>query len=623
MSSETGGVGWGFSTIDPIDHRSGDDVAQYALEKELSVFVREVLQNSNDERLDESAPVRVRFDIKTLRDDELDDFLEALDWQTWERHLELAGEELKTDQLQRFMEEIEEEEELRLLTVEDSNTRGLLGAEDARSSNFTALVRDSLYSEKQDDGAGGSFGLGASVLWTFSGLSTVLFNSVLSEPDPRDESPRFIGRTRLPPHRSEGGDEVHPGHGWFGTRGDRGRPISVWGEEAGALAETLYSKRNGECGTSATILGFNDPTAEDRLSDDELAEEIREQAVRWFWPAIQQGELEVTVQTRESELEATLDTSHRVQPSVECLSEWRDPDESLDGPGATVLADIPLDVPDKNDEETESGQLSLVVRLAGPDDPDWMQNHVALFRGPGMVVKYERFEKVAVGDTNFHAALVCGRARGWSGTPSQADLDVESFLRAAEPPEHNEWKRTEELAKTYQPGFRKAVEGIRGRVKDELRSLLAPNVQRGALGPRKLGKRFPLDRGGAGLGGGPPTGRHVEGSTSVSFDATERRWEFDGEVVPLRPGDTIDSIGFGLSRLSEEGRQTRDTLDIESVELRLDSAEDPVTVDDPNEEFELPDGTTRVEISGRSAVDYDRTQTRLTVQTAILKRGDD
>ena len=49
---------------------------------------------------------------------------------------------------------------------------------DSGESHFRALCKDVLFSHKRSESAGGSYGLGKSVLWTFSGLTTVIFNSV-------------------------------------------------------------------------------------------------------------------------------------------------------------------------------------------------------------------------------------------------------------------------------------------------------------------------------------------------------------------------------------------------------------------------------------------------------------
>jgi hypothetical protein len=61
------------------------------------------------------------------------------------------------------------------------------------------MVIDEIPSATTDSAAGGSYGLGKSVLWSFSGLSTVLFNSILLEEPLGRRSPRLIGHTELHP----------------------------------------------------------------------------------------------------------------------------------------------------------------------------------------------------------------------------------------------------------------------------------------------------------------------------------------------------------------------------------------------------------------------------------------
>ncbi|MCH7551401.1 MAG: ankyrin repeat domain-containing protein, partial [Proteobacteria bacterium] len=120
-------------------------------------------------------------------------------------------------------------------------TGDVTGDELDGDSHFRALCKDTLYSHKQSEGAGGSYGVGKSVLWAFSGLSTVLFNSVLSK-DPRGfRSPRLIGRAELPSH-GVSDESWYSGPGWFGIRADvtgGARAESVWADAAALLASEL------------------------------------------------------------------------------------------------------------------------------------------------------------------------------------------------------------------------------------------------------------------------------------------------------------------------------------------------------------------------------------------------
>ncbi|MFC7257167.1 hypothetical protein [Haloplanus litoreus] len=209
--------GWGFSRANRRGEWSGGDPTKYALDKEISVFTREVLQNANDQGPEDDGPVEVSFQLTPLTGSDLAEFKEAIDWDELYTHLDTVADMDKGHGYRRYLNRIEEEDELLLLTIEDRNTTGLIGSDDDESSNFRALVRDVLFSSKPDEGtSGGSYGLGKAVLWAFSGVSTVIFNSHLNE-DPDDfNSPRLIARTRLPTHRSEDGDTIYQGPGWFG-----------------------------------------------------------------------------------------------------------------------------------------------------------------------------------------------------------------------------------------------------------------------------------------------------------------------------------------------------------------------------------------------------------------------
>ncbi|TMT79044.1 hypothetical protein E2L06_19645 [Haloterrigena sp. H1] len=500
---------WGFTTSRPTDARYGDDVAKYAMsngEQGLKTFVREVLQNSNDARLDNDDPAQVTFRLETLEGDDLKAYLNALDINTWSDHASLAADTESGEHISEAMARIEDEKSLRVLTIEDQNTQGLLGAETADQSNFTALVRDVLFSSKSGDTSGGSYGLGKAVLWLYSGLSMVLFNSSLSEPTPRDDSPRLIGRTRLPTHKSSDGDTVYQGHGWFGNvdADESGaRPESLWGDEARQFADDLKLSRPDSPGTSIQVVDFRVPTAEERLADEELADKITEKAIEWFWPAIYRGNLEVTVETDTETKSASIAEYPRYTPFTTCLNDRTAATDELTEAGDVVEKPITLTIPAKTDESgSTEGDLDLLVRRANPDER-YQRNSVAFVRGAGMVVEYYDRDKVVVGNEDFHAVLLGGRARPWGTGDNPSDVDdvVEEFLTTAEPPQHDEWRRTESLANTYKQGFRTAVEGIKPDVTDTLRELVARTSIAARPVPKDSGT---ASRSGANAGAAPP-----------------------------------------------------------------------------------------------------------------------
>ena len=73
-------VKWFFFSGGPGAPRYGDDPTKHAVDHDSESFVREVLQNANDQGLPNGDPVEVTFRFITLTGDEKVEFLEALSW---------------------------------------------------------------------------------------------------------------------------------------------------------------------------------------------------------------------------------------------------------------------------------------------------------------------------------------------------------------------------------------------------------------------------------------------------------------------------------------------------------------------------------------------------------------
>lgn len=617
--------GWGFSRANRRGEWSGGDPTKYALDKEINVFTREVLQNANDQGPEEDGPVEVTFRLTQLSGSDLSEFKEAIDWDELYTHLDTVADMDKGHGYRRYLNYIEEKDELLLLTIEDRNTTGLIGSDDDESSNFRALVRDVLFSSKPDDGtSGGSYGLGKAVLWAFSGVSTVIFNSQLNEDPDEFDSPRLIARTRLPTHRSEDGDAIYQGPGWFGhlDEDDDEIPRSIWNGEAEDLADALSISRPDVSGTSATVVGFRDPTAEEQPSVDDLAEDIIEASVKYFWPAIHFGDLEVSVETPDETREADIDEVPAVHPFVKCVDERFEPDGELDGAGDIATREIPLEIPDRYDgTPTEDGAVTLSVGLAGPDDDEELVNKVAFFRGAGMVVRYWDRDRVVLGDRDFYATLVCGRARAWgNGEPTDADEDIEMFLRAAEPPEHDKWTSTENLKDGYKLGGPTAVDGLHDDVTENLRKLVQESRSRGKLGPKRLAKRFPIGRGSSRRSDSPTHGRVIDGDTTVGFNNDTDRWEFSGYLEPTVDDHRGWSATVTLRRMAEDG-PTEDFIPV--VSIQPDDLSVSHGTADGKGNLEADETIDGIQFVGYSEADPREGETRLEVEGTVQLGGDD
>lgn len=375
-------------------------------------------------------------------------------------------------------------------------------------------------------------------------------------------------------------------------------------------------------------MDFRVPTAEERLDNEELADQITEMAIEWFWPAIYRGDLEVAVEVDGETKQASIDEYPQYEPFTTCLNDRDNSVSQLDEPGDVAQETISLNVPEKsNGDNGADGQLDLLVRYA--DSGEYQhRNEVAFVRGAGMVVEYYDRDRVVVGNQDFHAALLGGRARSWGTdeSPRDADAIVEEFLTAAEPPQHDEWVRTETLANSYSRGFRTAVEGIKSDVTETLRGLVAPDVDRGTTGPQRLGNRFKI--GNEARGGQAdresPSSQRVTGNTNISFDEVYTHWSFNGEVEPLSDRNEIRAVTVSLIRMAEE-RATSDRLPVQNISS--DTAGVSISLPKQNGvqvgRLEPASGTSTISFEGVSIEDYRQVETRLKVSVDVAERREE
>ncbi|RMH40925.1 MAG: hypothetical protein D6689_12355 [Deltaproteobacteria bacterium] len=609
---------WVFDALPPSLARRGGEPASHAFRQDIATFVREVLQNANDQAIEFP---EVHFRFVELAGGDLADFRDAVRWPELERHLRAAARTRGGRAIAAALDDIRRRGRLRLLCVEDRNTVGLTGDELHGDSHFRALCKDTLYSHKRSDGAGGSYGLGKSVLWAFSGLSTVLFNSNLSEHAPGQRSPRLIGRAELPSHEvQEGTRRWYSGPGWFGrpvAAAEGMRAESVWGQPAGRLAERLHLARGDHTGTSLLILGFRDPTSDDEPDIETLAARIRDATVREFWPALTMPgrPLVVWVVTPAGGRLISARDLAPVEPFVDCYRGRHSDRDAVDEPGDVAVRDIPIDVPARRDgARAVRGHVRLCVRLAREDREgraDPLLGHVAWFRGPGMVVRYWDRRSLALGARPYHAVLACGEARE-PEEPTDADRAVERFLRAAEPPGHDDWTTTAALKAEYKRGYAKALAAMKAQVSAALRELVVPRPRQGTTGPDRLRRRFPIGRAG-GAGGGASAFRFS--GLSARFEGG--RWRFAGAVAPAQPMQRWEcSI-----RLFERGEDGSAAMDV-PIE-RIDDCAGATSVDIHAGVARVvaADGAREVAFSGRSATLSDNAVGRGELTLEVAGRG--
>ncbi len=495
-------IEWVFDPARPSGGRIGGNPSEHVFKPDLDTFVREVLQNVQDNRSENAELASVVFRLIELQGDKLEQFLDSLQWDGLRPHLEGVSGERTGIRYKQALESFDAEKRLLLLVVEDSSTTGLTGPEEGDDSNFAALTRDTLYSNKSSETAGGSFGLGKAVLWLFSEFSTVLFNSILEREDGLGTSPRLIGRAELPWHRVDAAR--FDGSGWLGTKvhGNGGDwEQSVWAPTSVDVSQGLYLNRGKVSGTSILVVGFRDPTSEVDQDPKEIAQEVIQAAAQSFWPSILGNKLTVKAEVfdpasnqitfsnsaGESDIPRQFALLWKAYQEQDFVSE-------LKNPGDVAEVSIDLTIPARVDGSAllTRAEASLVVRLSEENTgqaKDTNQNQVAFFRGPGMVVTYKSFKNLSLTQRAFHGILVCGKARREFNSN---DVVLDEFLRAAEPPEHNSWEVTPKLKLTYKQGYKKLLTDLDQRIKDALKDLVSEKPESGTEGPRLLMSLFPL-----------------------------------------------------------------------------------------------------------------------------------
>lgn len=558
-----------FEKKDPGDEFRGDVPTKHVFDQNydnyFETFVREVLQNSNDAGPNNpEEPVRVQFKFRRITDTELKEFRKAINWDDLSKHYDAIAGEDHSLRVEQYLDYLEDGGDLLALVVEDRNTSGLAGDEDAQSGEtpYTSLVRDWQVTYKQDASAGGSHGVGKSVLWASSALSTVFFASTV---DGNDASPRLVGRSILPDHYLE--DEHRAGKGWLGIKDSSSpvsHPVSLWNGDAESLAPKLSLDRPDEPGTSILIPGFCSPVGELDVDINEIVEEFVTAAVKNFWPAIYNDNLRVTVVEPDgTEHEADLDAVPEVRPFVECFENRFDADEELTDPGSVAKRTIDFEFTESETGDEYEGEADVFVRMPQPgEEEQGLTNSTAIFRGSGMVVDYVSMNEPAAYGHPYHAILVAGNARGWgAGTLTDEDEAVDDFLKAAEPASHTHWGSTPLLKKKYDRGCVGTAKSLQGdALRKRLVDVVEAKTERAGTFVEAVANDLPdlddVDAGGTGSSSDDDDRSGLNKDYALDFDGDN--WVFDGwsgsksdeddewyvEIAVVKKGDDNATAGY-------------------------------------------------------------------------------
>ncbi|WP_327376138.1 helix-turn-helix transcriptional regulator [Streptomyces sp. NBC_01216] len=530
--------------------REYGNAAAFAFDADLSVLAREATQNSLDERLDPTMPVRVRYVLHEITGDHLDAFLAAMRWDELRPHYEAAagGGQKVSRSLQAALDDLDVQRSLLLLRVEDYNAAGLTGPE-YQDGRYAAVVRRQLDSHKQIGGrAGGSYGLGKATLWATSRMGLVLVNSTLSEAHEGRSARRVVGRLDLPWHELDGA--AFAGPAWFGEAEPEpvheGVSRSWWADEDEVRSLHL-DRRSAAPGTSFLIVGAHDASG-DAACLQEMHEKLVRSLADGFWASMIGGKsagalLEATVTTLRDT--RTVIPEERVDPHAHHPALGRAFRAYLDGDTVGELtsadqvarAEVPLVVSPlkgRGRSRDKGREHPAVLLLTTAADRDERHSRVVCMRGNRMTVTEQRPRELPLGTAPFQAVLLAGFATGREGE----DVELaEAFLRASEPPEHDRWDRTEELTTLYERGALSRLKEFRSEIDKAVRGLVGRREAARTNGPAALRELLRLDGGGSVAGGrrvhGFPVVRSVQ--ACVQDDGA---WHV---TVGLKLPDAVDS----------------------------------------------------------------------------------
>jgi hypothetical protein len=144
----------------------------------------------------------------------------------------------------------------------------------------------------------------------------------------------------------------------------------------------------------------------------------------------------------------------------------------------------------------------------------------------------------------YFAVLEAGRAHGME----KHDDAAEDFLRACEPPAHDEWTITDAAKERYVQGIRKSLDDLEARIRSAIAEICEERPPSGQTGPAMLAKLFPLSS----RGGGPgPRGPRFE--ETIDGEVVDGTWIVRGTLKRVR-GDGSWESSIALQLDVESGR---------------------------------------------------------------------
>jgi len=480
----------------------------------LEILERENDQNFGDARFDKTKPTISNYSIMTIKPSEKKEFMDTLNMTEALRHVDAAANPTNPEAPSSLFLDPTIGKEIPILVFNQSNGLGLLGGERKQDmtadepKNFLGLVKSSGLNSKQDEGSGGSHGVGKNVYWHWSQYGMVLFYSSLSTPyndcgkysSASEGKTRFIATCRVGvSHEIDGkwyNQSGLAGNTW--NDGTKDIAVSLFDDEADAIAQKLglELRDSSDPGVTIAIVGFRNPGQgqEDEATDSVLDRLLRSAAANWF-PAKISGALEVSVTDDGVTEEWDADLGRRTK-----LLQWLDKGEDeaagptalvsdpSKGPGSPhipskttykrieVNLKIPRDYPGNPTNSVQESRAVLALQITDAEWPSHKKSpslgveewgNIACIRHDGMVVTYKPF--IQKPNKQYEGLLLVGSSvelfdKKLRGKTDKIYQDIgEEMMKLSEPAVHDDWvpnnfqaaanDREEEYKKIAKPGM--------------------------------------------------------------------------------------------------------------------------------------------------------------------------
>ena len=419
----------------------------------IESLMRECTQNSSDaldETLGDGKKVRVEFELIHVPvgylpgSAELKDHLRrCLTYVTADA---VDSKEKKAQQFFRKAVELLEADTIPCLLVRDFNTTGLTGGDEDRGGRWHSLVKAKGSSNKSDETAGGSFGIGKSAPFACSALRTVFYGTR------NNDGVAVQGKSVLITHHDKSGEQTQ-GVGFIGRK--TGNKVYALRDEAG-IPGFLHRDENG---TDVLVVGF---------TEKDWADKIKAAALTHFWPALEMKRIEFTIK------EVGKKAIHIDHDNL---------DEGLAWLKKTGLADNAKEIPEFLDafrekpvklQITNAGECKFHLKMSN-GDKDY-PNTVCCFRTNAMVIEYMKLNISG----NFVGVFMCDSKLG------------SKVFREMEPPRHDKWTPEQPQDPADQERCWETYDDMRDQCRKVIRERIEKDIKE-SVDPDELELAIPND----------------------------------------------------------------------------------------------------------------------------------